>query len=83
MVYASFIGTVTFAVALTIQQFENDPFAFDSISWVALSVNMIVYDVFCYGDNVYILLFKPEKNTKRYIKGKTFEAMSRKSDRLR
>ena len=83
MVYASFIGTVTFAVALTIQQFEEDPFAFDSISWVAMSVNLILYDIFCYGDSVFILLFKPEKNTKRYIKGKTFEAMSRMSDRLR
>ena len=75
LLYASFASTMSFVVVFILLRFKSkDAFFQASIIWLAISLNLNIYILLCYGKKVYIVLFKKEKNTRNYIQRKTFES---------
>ena len=75
LLYASFASTMSYVVVFILLRFKSkDAFFQASIIWLAISLNLNIYILLCYGKKVYIVLFKKEKNTRNYIQRKTFES---------
>ena len=62
-----------------IQYFQIDPLSKTSIQWLVLLINTILCVTFCYGWKMYLMIFDKEKNTREYVKAKTFELMQSNS----
>jgi len=81
VVYACFTMTITLLVMLPIQFFQKDVRDKQLVVFVTMLCNICEQFILMYGKKMYILVFKPKKNTKQYFQKQTFEAMIIKSSR--
>ena len=76
LVYVSLITTIAFGVSFPISFFQNDRESM-LMQGLILLVNCHVMLVFLYGPNVFVILFKPHKNTRQYFNQKRLDEMSK------
>ena len=75
LVYGTMITTMIFAISFPITYFR-DVFERDFIHCVMVLFNCIVILLFLYGKPCFIIIFKPDKNTKGYFNQKRLAEMS-------
>ena len=72
LIYASLMTTFGFAVMFPIQYFQKDPFTRSTTSWMLITMNNILFLLFCYGGKMHFIIFKRHKNNASYFQQKTF-----------
>ena len=76
ILYLSFITTISLGVMVGIQYFQPHQISRDLTTWVGLTSNCVFVMLFLYGQKVYFIICKPEKNTKRYFQDQTMASMT-------
>ena len=81
IIYLSFISIMSFLVLLGIEPFQRHQYSKDVTLWVVLTNNCVCVLLFLYGKKIYIIFFKPEKNTKDYLKNQTLASMAKRTNK--
>ena len=76
MVYAIFIITVSFVVTFPIAHFQG-PKHVEFVRLTVLLLNNLVLIVFLYGKKCFIIVFRPQENTKQKFQKQRMEEISR------
>jgi len=77
MVYMSFISVLTLSVIIPIHHFQKTGIGKMTVQWVGMATHHLAVMLLLYGKKVFIVLFKPERNTKEYFRERTFEQMQK------
>ena len=75
LVYSILIATATFTVSFPISYFRGQKDA-ESIQLIAIFINTICFLLLLYGTKCFVILFRPEKNTKIYFSQQRMAAMA-------
>ena len=75
IVYGSFIVTVSLCVMFPIYFYQKNDENGELVQALVLSGNNLILLLFMYGKKIYIILFCPQKNTKKYFRGKQLQEM--------
>ena len=79
MVYMSFIAVLTLSVTIPIHHFQKTGIGMMTVQWVGMATHHLTVMFLLYGKKVFVVLFKPETNTKEYFRERTFEQMQKES----
>ena len=74
MVYAILFSTATFGVSFPISYFREQGDV-ESLQLLVVFVNLFCFVVFFYGTKCFVIVFRPEKNTREYFNKRRMEAM--------
>ena len=79
MVYAILFSTATFGVSFPITYFRKQGDV-ESLQLLVVFVNLFCFVVFLYGTKCFVIIFRPEKNTREYFNKRRMEAMQARTD---
>ena len=82
IIYASFVMNVAYVVLFPIKYFQKEMQYRAMVQWIVLNCNAFSLLFFLYGKKLYLVLFKPKKNTKVYFREQTMESVKKKVQRL-
>ena len=78
MVYSILISTATFAVSFPIRYFGGHADV-QSVQLLVVFINSFCFLVFLYGPKCYVIVFKPQRNTRQYFNQQRMAAMAEKT----
>jgi len=82
MVLASFIATVSFAVMYPIYHFQKNHIDGSLVHLIVLCSNNLVILLLVYSYKICIIIFHPQKNTKRFLRQMQLQEMQKNTGRL-
>lgn len=82
MVYASFICTVSLGVMYPIYYFQKNPIDSQLVHLVVLSGNNLLTLLFVYSYKIYLIIFRPQQNTKRFLRQLQLQEIQKNTGRL-
>ena len=82
IVYASFTVTVSFVVMFPICHFQENQEDCETAQMLVLIGNSLVLLLMMYGKKVFIMLLRPQKNTRQYFRRKQMEELAIQAKRI-
>jgi len=82
IIYASFLMNVAFLVLFPIQYFQKEMRYRAMVQWTVLNCNAFSVLFLLYGKKLYLVVFKPEKNTRAYFREQTMHSLTKKARKL-
>ena len=77
IVYSSFTSIVTYVTYFPFQFLQKDKDVKIVARVLIITIANLLFVLIFYGSKLYIILFKPEKNTREYLNRQLFEMSTR------